>query len=43
MRGLEMRWLVTLFGFAHLQRFVQWWARQSLGFVRGWPLVARPP
>jgi len=27
-------------GFARLQRFVQWWANRSSGFVRGWSLVA---
>ncbi len=43
MRELEVRWIVALFGFAGPRRFLQGWVRQWLGFVRGWPLVARPP
>ena len=32
--------VVPFLGFVRLQRFVQWWTRQSPGFVRGWSLVA---
>ncbi len=27
-------------GFVRLQRFVQWWARRSPGFIRCWAVVA---
>ncbi len=32
--------VAPVLGFARLQRFLQWWAARSPGFIRGWSLVA---